>query len=238
MRHTLKIVGIGLVMTAALVARPTTASAQVVQSLNLSLGVFMPRGEASRVASDVWLADLPVYRFEVKDFTGGEVSGEWNLGFGDRVELGLGGAFYQRTVATNYRDYTNKDNSEIVSNFKLRTAPVTGVIRLLPFGNARTFQPYIGGGIGVVNWQYSEVGDFIDFNNNNTVYRGRYTASGNKVAPVFLAGFRAPIGGDVWAITAEGRYMRAEGDLNTNDFLGSKIDLGGTSLRFGVLVRF
>jgi hypothetical protein len=36
----------------------------------------------------------------------------------------------------------------------------------------------------------------------------------------------------------EGRYMRAEGDLNTNDFLGSKIDLGGTALRFGVLVRF
>jgi hypothetical protein len=238
MRHTLRIVGVGLLMAAAMVARPAEASAQVVQSLNLNIGVFMPRGEDTRVANDVWLANLPVYRFEVKDFTGGEVSAEWNFAFGDRVELGLGGAFYQRTIDTNYRDYTNPNGSEVQSKFKLRTAPLTGVIRVMPFGNARSFQPYIGGGIGIVNWRYSEVGDFIDFNDNNNVYRARYTADGNKAAPVILAGFRAPVGGDVWAITFEGRYLRAEGDLNTNDFLGSKIDLGGTSLRFGVLLRF
>lgn len=238
MRHAFKLVGVGLLMTAAMVARPATASAQVVQSLNLSIGAFMPRGEDSRVANDVWLANLPIYRFEVKDFTGGELSAEWNFAFGDRVELGLGGAFYQRTVDTSYRDYTNPNNSEVASKFKLRRAPLTGVIRLMPFGNSSSFQPYIGGGIGVVNWRYSEFGDFIDFNDHNNVYHARYTADGNKVGPVVLAGFRAPVGGDVWAITLEGRYMRAEGDLNTNDFLGSKIDLGGTSLRIGVLLRF
>jgi opacity protein-like surface antigen len=238
MRYTLKVVGVGLLMTAAMVARPASASAQVVQSLNLNIGVFMPRGEDTRVANDVWLANLPVYRFEVKDFTGGEVSGEWNFAFGNRVELGLGAAFYQRTIDTNYRDYTNPNGTEVESKFKLRTAPLTAVVRLMPFGNSSTFQPYIGGGIGVINWRYSEVGEFIDFNDNNNVYRARYTADGNKAAPVILAGFRAPVGGDVWAITLEGRYIRAEGDLNTNDFLGSKIDMGGTTLRFGVLLRF
>ena len=238
MRHTLKMFGVGLLMTAAFVARPATASAQVVQSLNLNLGVFMPRGEDTRVTGDVWLKDVSVYRMEVKDFTGAEVSGEWNLAFGNRVELGLGGAFYQRSKPTSYRDYTNPNHSEIESVFKLQTIPVTGIVRLLPFGSPSTFQPYIGGGIGVINWRYSEVGDFIDFNDNNNVYHARYTANGSKAAPVFLAGFRAPIGGDVWAITMEGRYMRADADLNTNDFLGNKIDLGGTTLRFGVLVRF
>ncbi|MBP8275117.1 MAG: hypothetical protein KAY59_11835, partial [Acidobacteria bacterium] len=59
-----------------------------------------------------------------------------------------------------------------------------------------------------------------------------------STGPVFLAGFRAPIGGDVYAFTVEGRYLKGEGDLNTNDFLGSKIDLGGTSLRVGFLIRF
>lgn len=238
MRHTLRVVGVGLLMTASMVARPATASAQVVQSVNLNLGVFMPRGEDTRKATDVWIKNLPVYRFEVKDFTGGEASAEWNFAFGDRVELGLGGAFYQRTIDTSYRDYTNPNRTEIESKFRLRTMPVTGVVRILPFGNARTFQPYLGGGIGVVNWRYSEFGDFIDFNDRNNVYRAQYTANGNKAAPVFLAGFRAPVGGDVWAITFEGRYMRAEGDLSTNDFLGSKVDLGGTALRFGVLLRF
>ncbi len=238
MRHTFKVIGLGLLATAAMLARPVTASAQVVQSLNLNIGVFMPRGEDTRVAHDVWLADVPVFRFETKDFTGGQVSGEWNFAFGDRVEVGLGGAFYQRTVPTSYRDFTNPNHSEVASKFKLRTVPVTGVVRLLPFGNSRSFQPYIGGGIGVVNWRYSEVGDFIDFNDHNNVYHARYTASGNSTGPVVLAGFRAPIGGDVWAFTFEGRYMRAEGNLNPNDFLGSKIDLGGTALRFGVLLRF
>lgn len=238
MRHTLRVLGVGFLVAGAMATRPATASAQVVQSLNLNIGVFMPRGEDSRVANDVWLKDVPVFNFEVKDFTGAEISGEWNFAFGDRVELGLGGAFYQRTVPTVYRDYTNPDHSEIRSNFKLRTAPISGVVRLMPFGNASTFQPYIGGGVALVNWHYSEVGDFIDFNDNFNVYHARYVANGNKLGPVFLAGFRAPIGGDIWAITLEGRYTRAEGDLNTNDFLGSKIDLGGTALRFGVLVRF
>lgn len=238
MRHTVKVLGIGMMMAAGLTVQPVEASAQVVQSLNLSIGAFLPRGEESRVANDVWLKDVPVYRFEVKDFTGAELSAEWNFAFGNRVEVGLGGAFYQRTVPTSYRDYTNPDHSEIESRFKLRTLPVTGVVRLMPFGDAGSFQPYIGGGVALVNWHYSEVGDFIDFNDNFNVYHARYVASGNKAGPVFLAGFRAPVGGDVWAITLEGRYTRAEGDLSTNDFLGSKIDLGGTSLRFGVLLRF
>lgn len=238
MRHIVKAVGFGLLAVAMVAARPADAGAQVVQSLNLSIGALLPRGEDSRVANDVWLGDVPVYNFEIKDFTGAELSGEWNFAFGNRVEVGLGGAFYQRTVPTVYRDYTNADHSEIRSEFKLRTTPITGVIRVMPFGTARSFQPYVGAGIALVNWRYSEVGDFIDFNDNFNVYHARYVASGNDAGPVFLAGFRAPVGGDIWAITVEGRYQKAEGKLDTNDFLGSKIDLGNTSLRFGVLVRF
>ena len=39
----------------------------------------------------MWLADLPVFKFEVVNFRGPEVSGEWNLAFGPHVEIGLGG---------------------------------------------------------------------------------------------------------------------------------------------------
>lgn len=238
MRHALKVLGVGVAMFAALAGSATTASAQVVQSLNLGVGLFMPRGEESRVVNDVWLANLPVFRFDIKDFTGGEVSGEWNFAFGDHVELGLGGAFYQRSVPTVYRDYVNKDRSEIQSNFKLRTIPATAVIRLMPFGRPGQFQPYIGGGINVTSWNYSETGDFIDFNDNFNVYHARYLANGTSTGVVALAGFRAPINGDIYALTMEGRYLSGQGNLNKNDFLDSKIDLGGTSLRIGFLIRF
>jgi hypothetical protein len=238
MRRTLRLLSIGLVLVGALAASERSASAQVVQSVNLSLGAFLPRGEDARIDNDVWLANLPVFRFEIKDFTGGEVSGEWNFAFGDRVELGLGGAFYQRSVPTVYRDYVNKDFSEVRSDMKLRTIPLTAVVRLMPFGRPGEFQPYVGGGINVTPWRYSEVGDFIDFNDNNNVYHARYVGTGTSTGAVILAGFRAPINGDVYALTMEGRYTTGEGTLNADDFLGTKIDLGGTSLRVGFLIRF
>lgn len=238
MRRTLSVLGIGVAMVAGIAGSAGSASAQIVQSVNVGVGVFMPRGEDARVVNDVWLANVPVFKFEVKDFTGGEVSGEWNFAFGNRVELGIGGAFYQRSVPTVYRDYINKDRSEIRSDFKLRTIPATAIIRLTPFGRPGQFQPYVGGGLAVTSWRYSEVGDFVDFNDNNNVYHARYVATGTAPGIVALAGFRAPIHGDVYAITMEGRYQTGEGTLSKNDFLDSKIDLGGTSLRFGFLVRF
>lgn len=238
MRRSLKLLGIPVVALAALAASAVSASAQIVQSVNLSVGVLMPRGEDARMNHDVWLANVPVFRFEVKDFTGGEASGEWNVAFNNRVELGLGGAFYQHTVPTLYRDYVNKDHSEVMSDFKLRTIPMTAVVRFIPFGRPGQFQPYVGGGVAVTSWRYSEIGDFIDFNDNFNVYNARYIATGVSTGAVVLAGFRAPLGGDVYAITMEGRYQTGQGNLNTNDFLDSKIDLGSTSLRFGFLIRF
>lgn len=216
----------------------SSASAQVVHSLNLSVGGFIPKAEDARIANDVWLADLPVFKFEVINFRGPEVSGEWNLGFGPHIEIGLGGAYYQRSVPMVYRDYVNKDRSEIQSDFKLRLIPAQAVVRFLPFGTPGKFQPYVGAGLGVVTWRYSEVGDFIDFNDNNNVYRARYVANGTSSGPVLLAGFRAPLGGDIYALTFEGRYQGGEGTLNTNDFLDKKLDLGGTSWRVGFLIRF
>lgn len=234
-QHGLRIVAAVVV---ALGMSASSASAQVVHSLNLTIGGFIPKAEDARTANDVWLADLPVFKFEVINFRGPDVGGEWNLAFGPRVEIGLGGSYYQRSVPMVYRDYVNKDRSEIQSDFKLRMIPVQAVVRFLPFGQPGRFQPYVGAGIGVVTWRYSEVGDFIDFNDNDNVYRARYVATGRAAGPVLLGGFRAPLGGDIYALTFEGRYQGAVGKLNTNDFLDAKIDLGGTSWRVGFLIRF
>jgi len=238
MRRTLRGRRMGMAVVAALAGSAGTASAQVVQSLNLSGGIFIPRGQNSRKPHDVWIADVPIFLFETNDFTSGEISGEWNIAFNNRLELGIGAAYYQDTIHTLYRDYVDIDFSEIRSDFTLRASPFTGVIRFMPFGKPGSFQPYIGGGVAVTPWKYSEIGKFIDFNDNNTVYNGRYIANGTSVGPVALAGFRLPINGDVYALTVEGRYMWAEGALNPNDFLDTKIDLGATSVRFGFLIRF
>jgi hypothetical protein len=51
---------------------------------------------------------------------------------------------------------------------------------------------------------------------------------------------RFPINGDIWGFSAEWRYQAGSGKTGgvPNGFLADKIDLGGSNLNFGVLLRF
>ena len=94
---------------------------------------------------------------------------------------------------------------------------------------AARVEPYVGGGIGVFNWRYSEIGDFVDTIDNSVFSQPATSPTGTSVGPVILAGIRFPFG-DVLDVrrrssVAEGR--RATPTASTTGFLGDKIDLGG-----------
>src|SRR5688572_15752964 len=100
----------GLAAAAAILA-PAAAHAQITQvssdprqSIGLTLGGFFPRGEDSRVEGDVLFADLDDLVFDVGDFTGLSISGEWLFALGDFVEGGVGAGFYQNSVPSIYRE--------------------------------------------------------------------------------------------------------------------------------------
>jgi hypothetical protein len=57
------------------------------------------------------------------------------------------------------------------------------------------------------------------------------------VGAVLLGGLRVPLNGDIYALTIEGRYIHGVGDLDER-FVADKVDLGGTQLNVGFLVRF
>jgi hypothetical protein len=231
--------------TAAAILAPAAAQAQIRQvsstehrqSIGFTAGGFFPKGEDSRVSGDTVVADLNDLLFEIKDFTGGSFSGEWLFSFGKYVESGVGVGFYQRTVPSVYRGFVNADNSEIAQDLKLRTVPITATVRFLPIGHA-SVEPYIGAGIGIFNWRYSEVGEFVDAS-DSSIFRNRYVANGTSVGPVILAGIRVPIA-DVWDIGGEVQYQRATGDTNPAEskLLGDKIDLGGVNALFTMHIRF
>lgn len=242
-------VAIMLSAVAAFTAAP--ASAQVVQSLNVGAGFFVPKGFESRATGDVLVRDafgefLPVYpdlsdalAFEMKDFRGGQLFGEWNLAFGDHIEVGVGASFYRRSVPTVYYDLVDEFGGEIEQSLRLRVIPITGVVRFLPFGRAGDFQPYVGAGVGLFNFRYSEFGRFVDPETLD-IYEDRFTTSGAAPGAVVLGGVRVPLGGDVFGLTFEGRYHIATGDTGGLDdgFLDEKIDLGGGQFNAGFLVRF
>jgi len=212
------------------------ASAQ--QALNLSAGFFGVRGEDARVDGDAIVVNRSIYTFEVSDFSGATVGAEWVVPLGAFLEAGAGVGFTSRTVPAIYRDYVRPDGTEIEQDFKLRTVPVSATVRILPLGRGRAVEPYVGGGIGIINYRYSETGDFIDFTDpvGLPVFRDSYVASGTELGPVAVFGLRIPFA-DAFAFGGEVRYQKADADLG-EDFLGPRLDLGGFHYTASLTIRF
>jgi hypothetical protein len=229
------------------------ASAQVVHSLTIGAGIFWPRGFDQRVEGDVLVANLTQpevfpgtgvtssLEFEISDFRSYPIYGEWNMGFGDRIEVSIGVGYQNKSVNSRYRDLVNTaaGDSDILQELRLRTIPISGTVKFLPLGQAGGFQPYVGGGISAVNFHYTETGDFVD-PSTLEIFNDKFTADGFAFGTLIFGGLRMPLGGDVYALQVEGRYLFGSGDTGGFDanFLGDKIDLSGGSLNFGFLIRF
>jgi hypothetical protein len=235
-------------LAAAAIFTPPEAQAQITrvsssehrQSIGLTLGGFFVKPEDSRVAGDVLVADLSDIEpllFEVNDFNGFSLGGEWLVGLGDYLEAGVGVGFYQKTVPSIYRNVTNVNDIEIEQDLKLRIVPVTATVRFLPIGRGRV-EPYVGAGIGAFNWRYSESGEFVD-TSDNSIFRNTYIAKGTAIGPVILGGIRAPIA-DAFTIGGELRWQRADGDTDRDEsgLLGERIDLGGWHANVTFHLRF
>ena len=207
------------------------------QSLNLNLGYFALRGEDTRIVDDVITENLGLFAFGLDQFNNASVGAEWLVGLGEFVEVGLGVGFYRQTVLSVYDDFVDVDGTEIEQDFKLRVTPVTATVRFYPFGQRSAIQPFAGAGVGLFNWRYSEVGEFVDFNTFD-VFRDRFAAEGNDVGAVYLGGVRV-LAGTRYAVGVEVRYQDVQGVVGIDQgFLDERIDLGGLTTSVSFNVRF
>lgn len=233
-------------LVSGLVAAPNAAAQQ---SLNFYIGGFTPRPLDARGASDVLVGNSAflstfnrVNGIDIGQFNNVTVGGEWLFGLGRNFEGGLGLGFYQRSARTSYTDLVNANGSEIVQTLKLRIVPFTATVRFLPFGRGQPIQPYIGGGVGVYGWRYSETGQFVAADNSILPSNSVFTGSGGATGPVVLGGVRVPIGSV--DVGGEIRYQSAEGKLPTDKGFATcsgcapTIDLGGFNYLFTLNVRF
>jgi outer membrane protein W len=232
-----------LLVATAIFAASGSAFAQ--QTLNFNIGYFTVRGEDARTGAgcsncgrdvDVLIADNDFLTFDINDFNGATIGGEWLIPLGRFAEAGAGLSFSRRTVPSVYTNYVNANGSEVDQNLRLRLLPIDLTVRVVPLGQRSTFQPYFGAGLSVINWRYSEFGNFIDFSTPaRTVYSAEYNANGTNTGPVFVGGARWADGG--MSVGGEVRYRQAVGDLST-DFAANKLDLGGWSYQATIGYRF
>lgn len=236
--------GAGVLVAAAVMSAPATASAD--QLFGVFGGIFLLKGEGSRTNSDVLVENLLVPRdpfvYEISDFTGGTIGGEYLIGFGDWIEAGVGASFYQRTVLSYYRDSVWPDQTDIEQDIKVRIVPVSATVRVFPTGRTTPVQAYVGGGINFYRWKYSESGDFIDYTDPDVlplpIFRDTFEDDGTAAGAVFLAGARAPVTENL-LIGGEFRWQGGSADLDPAlNFTGRKLDLGGYSLVGTLHVKF
>jgi hypothetical protein len=228
---------VGLLAAGLMLAAAAPAAAQ--QTINMSLGYFTVRGEDARVARDVLNENRNMLAFEVSDFNGATIGGEWLVPLGPYFEAGAGIGFSRRTVNSVYERFTDRDGSEIEQRLRLRIVPVAFTVRVVPLGHTSPVQPYFGGGLGLFNWRYSETGEFVDFQRGNAIFREQYVASGSESGPIFLGGLR--FAGDAMSSGFEIRYQSGDAPLGRPFSIvqrDSHIDLGGWTYQFTVGWRF
>jgi hypothetical protein len=203
-----------------------------------TLGYFVVQGLDSRADGDVLFENQRFLLFELDDFNGFTFGGEFLVSLGSFLEAGVGAGFYQRTVPSVYADYVDNDGTEIEQDLKLRVMPVTFTARVFPVGRDGAVQPYIGGGVAILAWRYSETGEFIDFNAGNRTFFDTFSDEGNETAPVVFGGVRFPVGNN-FLIGGEFRWHGGEAELDRDlGFAGDRLDLGGYTTQAVFQVRF
>ena len=221
---------------AALALAVTAQPALAQQTLNFTFGYFTLRGEDARTEGDVLAENREFLTFDLDEFNGPLVGAEWLIPLGEFVEAGAGVSFSRRTVTSVYTDFQANDGSEIAQDLRLRIVPVALTLRVLPLGQSSPIQPYIGAGLGIFAWRYSESGDFINFGaSGRPIFRDTFAEDGTATGPIALGGIR--FAGDTVSAGAEIRYQSAEGEVG-EDFAAPDIDLGGWSYLFTVGLRF
>ena len=239
MKTALHACALSLVVTA--VIRPMPAAAQ--QTITFSIGGFSPRAEDARNGQDVLVQDRSFLLFNVSDLNGATIGGEWLIGLGNNFDAGLGIGFYQHTAlaADRFNEFEGTGDP-ILADLKLRVVPFNATFRWLPLGRHGAIEPYVGGGVGVFGWRYSETGDFVA-DDNVTIIHGNFVGSGSASGPVVVGGLRVPLGS--WSIGGELKYQSAVGELPSNQGFATapgssvaKIDLGGLTYSFTFGVRF
>lgn len=205
------------------------------QTVNATIGYFVPLSAEARARGDVLTTNLDFLAVEVRDFNGPTIGGEWLVGLGDFVEAGVGASFSRRTVPSVYADFVDSDGSEIEQDLRLQIVPVTFSARLLPFGQRSPVQPYIGAGVAVYRWEYQERGEFVDFGARRTIFEDEFTANGRTAGAVILGGLR--LAGDRAAAGVEIRRQMGRARLD-NRFSNDHLDLGGWTVNLTLGVRF
>ena len=181
------------------------------------------------------------------DFSGALIGVDLAYKVAPQLDLALSTSYAGTSTPSSYRDFVDQNNAEITQVTDFRRVPVMLSVRayLTPQGRSvgrfawvpSRFAPYVGVGGGAMWYKFSQHGDFVDFQDNNSVFTSELTSSGWTPAAQGLAGVDFNVSPHV-AITGEAKYIYAKSSLSQSFSGFDKIDLSGISATVGLTYRY
>ncbi len=183
---------------------------------------------------------------EKKDLSTPAIAGELGLALTSRVSASVGLEFSRQTIQSEYRRFIDNQGLPIDQRTALKQTNISGSIKIALLGRGRsisrmafvprTVVPYAGAGAGMLYYQFSQNGDFVDFVTFR-VFPDVFRSQGWAPSAHIFGGTEIKLW-RVLSLDVEGRYVWAHGELGS-DFLGfDGIDLDGFRFSTGVSVMF
>lgn len=210
-------------------------------SWSLRGGFAMPNA-----GSDLFSFTSSTFTLNRADFRAFDIGADLSLTITPRLDLVLDIEHSGSSKGSEYRKFEDNNQLPIEQKTSFQRTPVTISARYYLMDRGRQIGryawvpsrvvPYIGAGVGAMNYGFDQTGDFINF---QTLAVGPDALHSTGWAPMAQAFFGAEWAiGTGWALRTEARYVTASATLS-DDYQGfQKIDLSGMSTSVGFFIRF
>lgn len=234
--------GLGLMVAPAAAQAPDGfLFKEPISSVGLNFGYTIP-GANSQIF-DFVSNELTVDRSDFQTVT---IGGEFAFRVTQRVDVALGLSVSESQNSSEFRDWVDGDDLPIEQVTTLRQIPLTLSAKVYLKERGRrvsslawvpsSWAPYVGGGAGLVWYDFEQNGDFVDFETLD-VFSDFLQTEGKASTVHALAGVDFTLSPRV-VLTGEGRYSWGEGDMG-QDFVGfDALDLSGFRATAGFKLRF
>ena len=199
-----------------------------------------------RAASDLFDQVIADHTLRRRDFDAPYIGGELGVRLSDRFDLAFSVGWQGGSTQSEYRDFIGDDGLPILQTTSLEQVPVVASVKFYPTGRGRqigrfawiprTVAPFVGAGVGVVNYDFEQQGEFIDFATDE-IYYDRVASGGSAFLARAQAGVAISLASQ-FELTFEGRYNWADDPLEGGFVNFQPIDLDGLQAVAGIAVRF
>jgi opacity protein-like surface antigen len=183
---------------------------------------------------------------EKSDFRAAAFGGDFGFSVSSNFAIVAGFEYSGSEIKSESRDYVESNGDPIAQTTKFSQFPITATLRYYPGKTGEfvgsyawiptRFNPYVGGGGGALNYEFSQWGRFVDKSTLN-IFKSTLKSDGWAPTAHIAGGIDINLTPRIF-VNGEARYSWARADLS-NDFTGfDPISLSGVRILGGVHFRF